>query len=135
MDKDKQIEEMALALSEGGCGKECNCIQADKFNCHLLYNASVLYNAGYRKTSDIAREIFEKIEKTLNRKLSRSKPRYEELNCNEGSLSIWGHKDMGYFQGIIATAEDIQYLIDELKKKYIGEDTNVTTKESEKDNG
>jgi hypothetical protein len=43
------IEEMALTLSEGGCGKECDCIQGDKFNCHLLYSASVLYNAGYRK--------------------------------------------------------------------------------------
>ena len=47
----KQIEEMALALSEGGCGKECDCIQGDKFNCHLLHSASVLYNAGYRKAS------------------------------------------------------------------------------------
>jgi Zn-finger protein len=48
----KQIEEMALTLSEGGCGNECDCIQGDKFNCHLLHSASVLYNAGYRKQSE-----------------------------------------------------------------------------------
>jgi hypothetical protein len=47
--REKQIEEMALTLSEGGCGKECDCIEGDKFNCHLLHSASVLYNAGYRK--------------------------------------------------------------------------------------
>lgn len=56
-DKEKQIEEMALTLSEGGCGKECDCIQGDKFNCHLLYSASVLYNAGYRKQSENTVEV------------------------------------------------------------------------------
>lgn len=61
MDREKEIAEMALALSEGGCGKECNCTQNDKFNCHLLYNATVLYNAGYRKASEVAREIIGEI--------------------------------------------------------------------------
>ena len=67
MSKEKQIEEMALTLSEGGCGKVCDCIQGDKFNCHLLHSASVLYNAGYRKASDVAREIFEEIEEARQR--------------------------------------------------------------------
>lgn len=49
MTEEKQIEEMALTLSEGSCGNECDCIQGDKFNCHLLHSASVLYSAGYRK--------------------------------------------------------------------------------------
>lgn len=52
MNDKKQIEEMALTLSEGGCGNECDCIQGDKFNCHLLHSASVLYDAGYRKQSE-----------------------------------------------------------------------------------
>jgi hypothetical protein len=84
----KQIEEMALALSEGGCGKECDCIQGDKFNCHLLYSASVLYNAGYRKASDVAREIFELVEcafspvlvyegHTIKRYIAELKKKYE----------------------------------------------------------
>lgn len=63
--EDKQIEEMALALSEGSCGKECDCTQNDKFNCHLLHNATVLYNAGYRKQSEVVKEIFEMIEKCM----------------------------------------------------------------------
>lgn len=49
MSDKKQIEEMAVILSEGGCGNECDCIQGDKFNCHLLHSCSVLYDAGYRK--------------------------------------------------------------------------------------
>ena len=48
----KEIEKMALILSEGGCGNTCDCIQGDKFNCHLLHSASVLYAAGYRKRSE-----------------------------------------------------------------------------------
>lgn len=62
----RHIEEMALALSEGVCGKECDCIQGDKFNCHLLHSASVLYNAGYRKASEVAREIIKEIDDALH---------------------------------------------------------------------
>ena len=68
--------------------------------------------------TEVAREIFEEIEKTLNRKMARSKPQFERLNDKENSLSIWGYKDMGYFQGVIGTCEDIQDLLAELKKKY-----------------
>ena len=109
------------------------CMTYDEETKSIDFDATAekMVAAGYRKSTDLAEEIFAEIEKTLNRKLSRSKPRYEELNCNEGSLSIWGHKDMGYFQGIISTAEDIQDFIAELKKKYIGKDTNVTTNTEE----
>ena len=65
MSRDMRIEEMALALAEGGCGKKCDCIEVDKFNCHFLHSASVLYNAGYRKASEVAREIFEEIEENV----------------------------------------------------------------------
>ena len=95
MSRDKQIEEMALALSEGGCGKECDCIQGDKFNCHLLYSASVLYNAGYRKASDVAREIFEELEAMpkdqpsyvlyvfLTKKIADLKKKYESEGADD----------------------------------------------------
>ena len=68
-----------------------------------------------------AREIFEEIEKILNRKVARSKPQLEKLHSNKKDLSIWGYKDLGYFQGIISTCEDFQNTIDELKKKYTAE--------------
>ena len=68
--------------------------------------------------ADMVREIFEEIDKTLNRKIARSRSRFEKLHRDEKDLSIWGYKDMGYFQGIISTCEDLQDLIDDLKKKY-----------------
>lgn len=64
--RDKQVEEMAIVLSDGGCRK-CDCDANGRFNCKLLYDAELLYNAGYRKASDVAREIFEEIEKLMNK--------------------------------------------------------------------
>ena len=48
MDREKQIEEIAIVLSDGDC-KKCDCDANGKFNCILLYLAELLYNAGYRK--------------------------------------------------------------------------------------
>jgi hypothetical protein len=68
---------------------------------------------------EVAREIFEEIEKVLNRKIARSKPHFEKLkNRDEDFLSKSGCENMGYFKGIISTCEDFQDLIDELKTKY-----------------
>ena len=66
----------------------------------------------------LATYIFDEIEQTLKRKIARSKPPFEDLKDREKNLSIWGYKDMGYFQGIISTCEDLQDLIDDFKKKY-----------------
>ena len=51
MNTQRQIEEMAVELSEGGCADCRDCSYEDRFNCKLLYDASILYNAGYRKQS------------------------------------------------------------------------------------
>lgn len=61
MPREKQIEEIAKVIC-GGCpdNKECmHCLCAD------WYKAESIYNAGYRKQSEIAREIFEMIEKCM----------------------------------------------------------------------
>lgn len=50
MNKEKQIEELAIALSYGAC-KRCDCDAMGRFNCKLLYDAELLYNAGCRKQS------------------------------------------------------------------------------------
>ena len=96
--RDKQIEEMARIMcncyDSGDCkmhGNSCD------LKCISGFNALGLYNAGYRKASDVAEEIFAEIER------------------GECKLSDFVSKS---------------YLA-ELKKKYIGEDTNVTTKETE----
>ena len=90
MNRERQIEEMAVILTDGGCTK-CNCDENGKFNCLPMYNAELLYNAGYRKQSEVAREIFDEIE---------NKKRF--LQDHAGNI------------GIVVTLQDIT----ELKKKY-----------------
>lgn len=52
MEREKQIEEMAVVLSVDEC-KDCkNCDYNNRFNCPHLYHAELLYKAGYRKQSE-----------------------------------------------------------------------------------
>lgn len=90
MNREKQIEEMAVILTDGGCTK-CNCDENGKFNCLPMYNAELLYNEGYRKQSEVAREIFDEIE---------NKKRF--LQDHAGNI------------GVVVILKDIA----ELKKKY-----------------
>ena len=63
MSRDNQIEEMAKAMHDG-CSivKATNqCRGEDCLDC----GAVTLYEKGYRKASDVAREIFEEIEKVV----------------------------------------------------------------------
>ncbi len=59
----KQIEEMAVILTDGGCTK-CNCDENGKFNCLPMYNAELLYNAGYRKQSEVVDEFVKRLKET-----------------------------------------------------------------------
>lgn len=52
MDKQKQIEEMAVVLTDGGCKTCADCSHNNKFQCKPIYEAELLYNAGYRKQSE-----------------------------------------------------------------------------------
>lgn len=95
IDREKQIEEIAKVIC-GGCpdNKECmHCLCAD------WYKAESLYNAGYRKQSEVAREIFEEIDKRI------------------GIL-----KNYGYINFI---AQNIFEILDEVKRKYMEESGNV----------
>ena len=61
--RDKQIEEMAKDMCnccrEAVTNKECDLGGCDGVRLH----AEALYNAGYRKASDVATEIFEELKK------------------------------------------------------------------------
>lgn len=66
MDKEKQIEEMAKVLCQNVLTEYCASGSCSNSNC--LVNAKALYtlyNAGYRKASEVAREIFEEIERVV----------------------------------------------------------------------
>lgn len=56
-----QIEEMAIILSDGGC-KKCDCDANGRFNCKLLYDAELLYKAGYRKYDDLIEKMTEEVD-------------------------------------------------------------------------
>lgn len=56
MDKEKQIEEMAKDL------KVLDCLQHNPNHSIEYQRAIGLYALGYRKASDVAREIFEEID-------------------------------------------------------------------------
>ena len=140
MNKEKQIEEMAKALTAYE-KKLCDRLPKDKclltsavhaqVSCDYCKIAEFLVNAGYRKIYDdhqrqctyyalgcqmaeqlkreVAEEIFAEIEK-------QTKFFRDYMPLNHSCKVIIG-------------------VLDKLKEKYIGEDINVTTKESEKDNG
>ena len=60
MSRDKQIEEMAKDFC--AVGIPCEECHLYKNRCHAKKYATRAYNNGYRKASDVAREIFEEIE-------------------------------------------------------------------------
>ena len=101
MSRDKQIEEMArhscfpCLMGNGKCAVDLNPSE-----CYVAQEtANKLYSAGYRKASEVAREIFEEIEKILD----RHSISYHKIG------EIFGEH---YYDGVM------QFDIDELKKKY-----------------
>ena len=92
MSRDKQIEEMAKVIdSEYDCVIPCqSCAYYEYANCRDVKSAEKLYAAGYRKSTEIAEEIFEE---------------------------IWENADLlydGYRDIVVITEKDFA----ELKKKY-----------------
>ena len=70
MNKEKQIEEMAKDLENYTCMSEFQAEIASR----------MLYNAGHRKAPEVAREIFEEIEKSVaNIKYTVDSPRYTHI--------------------------------------------------------
>ena len=68
MSRDKQIEEMAKELCDAmqKTNQGCNSICYPRGMCaHCKVMAEHLYNAGYRKSTEVAEEIFEEIDKLL----------------------------------------------------------------------
>ena len=63
MTPEKQIEDITHDLCEIHC-KGMKCATCDT-GCEFRIEAEALYNAGYRKASDVAAEIFAEIEKLL----------------------------------------------------------------------
>ena len=68
MNRDKQIEEMAETMCAFYGTEMCyECRYC--CDCHINKEAERIYNAGYRKASELAKEIFEEIEKLIVRRM------------------------------------------------------------------
>ena len=101
MNKEKQIEEMAKTV----CHLDRTCDQCmTSFECKAMTYAKRFYNAGYRKASDVASEIFEEIDKHRDRihgivlllpeELAELKKKYTE-QLLENSERLESEKDNG----------------------------------------
>lgn len=122
MNKEKQIEEMAYEMTQY---KEPVCKRIEDNKCLLRFHAHAFIDChfcklaehlitekGYRKASDVAREIFEEITRylRLNEDIS--------LKCKEEN----GEQNREYFKGKLSAFKQIRGFIDaELKKKYTEE--------------
>jgi hypothetical protein len=110
--RDKQIEEIVRAYEEARY-KAIETLGSMNEGVGVWY-ATAFYKAGYRKASDVAREIFEEFRNAMRAEIARN----EELFAEDEDDFYEGRND-AFRTAINCLAE--------LKKKYTGEDTKVTT--------
>ena len=111
MTPEKQIEEMARTMC-GGANDDCIECNTHCGICEFWTEASILYNAGYRKATDVAREILEKIHLKLDEEIERNKRLAR--NTIESTPTI-------IYNTTKATLIDVRHYIAELKNKYESE--------------
>lgn len=100
-----------FCADQGGCDI-CENRKYGK-NCDFASMAEHLYNAGYRKASDVAREIFAEIEQHLEKQIK--------------AILMFGKDDDDFYSGELHAINVLQNYIADIKKKYIGEDIKVLT--------
>jgi hypothetical protein len=110
----KQIEEMARVM----CGMSKPCILCEvQSPCRMRNCAHLLYAEGYRKASDVAREIFAEIVETMNTV-------YKAVQFTCYTHSHFGTMDSPTAMKQFAKLQGVKLLGDEiaeLKKKYESE--------------
>ena len=143
MSRDKQIEEMAKAV----CHLDRTCDECmTSFECKAMMYAKRFYEAGYRKVDDIFEDIFEGRLEVVNKKsgdkLKKASDVAEEIFAEIEKIlnriyNTYVFEDNDYSDDDVAIECAVNYgtevaiNIAELKKKYIGKDTNVTTNTEE----
>ena len=121
MSRDKQIEEMAkvLCVDYPNCVQcICKSIESIGDGCTTKFDCEKLYNAGYRKTSDVAREVFEEIEKEIKLALDSNYEAKQEHYDNHYRIST---EFIGMVCGKIDALRGMQDFLADLKKKYESE--------------
>ena len=124
--KEKQIEEMAYEMTQY---KETVCKRIEHNNCLLRNHAHAFIDChfcklaehlitekGYRKASDVAREIFEEIEKEIELALE-SNYRAKKEHYNHSVIPNYDNFN-AMCDGKIYAMRGLLDFIAELKKKY-----------------
>ena len=106
MSRDKQIEEIASIIAK------------NEDLCRSATIASAIYNAGYRKASDVAREIFEEIEQEIEAALTSNYNAKQEHYDSRYRIST---EFIGMVCGKIDALRGMQDFLANLKKKYESE--------------
>ena len=113
------VKEMARVM----CGRDKDCLLCPIQSPCLMRNCAELLNAeGYRKSADVAREIFEEIETAFDEMIEEAT---DQLLSARLECDVKAVKTMEYGIDVIRLVH--RTLKKSLKKKYIGEDTNVLT--------
>lgn len=103
MNKDPNAEKQIEEMAKNVCHLDRTCDECmTSFECKAMMYAKRFYAAGYRKASEVAGEIFEEVGELINEYLDGRSYRHEFITK-----------------------------VAELKKKYIGKDTNVGGKTEE----
>ena len=115
MSRDKQIEEMAkdfdTVIQRRCFHKSCNECEFNRYDtCKALEATTLINDYGYRKASEVAREIIKEIEKEINDAL---KSNYNVLPQLEEFAELWSR-----VQGKIDALRGIGGFVEELKEKY-----------------
>lgn len=122
MTKEKQIEEMEIALREAQheldkAWHECLHNKGTQPRREFLFTAQYLVeNKGYRKASDVAREIFADLENSIDGLLKV----YIEERAKEYAIDT---PLAEYLSGKIDACSSVKFRLAELKKKYESEGT------------
>ena len=123
LNKEKQIEGMANDICKNG--KPCSKCSAYPDACKAVHYAERFYNAGYRKASEVAREIFGEIENILAPTISALFMTSETLvDVSKSHISEEkAIKDIrNYLHNAICSKYQLEKALAELKKKYTGKE-------------
>ena len=111
--KEKQIDEMAKVIEQARI-KATDTTNSMNYGFGGWY-AKELYNAGYRKASEVAREIFAEIENIILAGISKDEHFREQMNIET---------DRSYFEGGANSQRKVLTLVRQLKKEYLEVDEN-----------
>lgn len=103
----KKIEEIAKVMC-GGCPDNTECMHC---LCADWYKAESIYNADYRKQSEVVKRIFEEIDKIISKEMHR---------CKTMRAKSEDFKELKFWEGGKYSLQQISYWYAELRKKHIG---------------